>query len=149
MECMCAQTRPQFILSSERVFLGMEFEPMLTPREKSPLLENFPKEEDRTRDAVDSEPKHYQRAIPAPLRYQLKRSQLFSNVFEQIIGCLNSLDHDLDLYKVKQITEKRFKFQPFILLMFSESLRNSVKEIFLDIRIASISHQVRGADHLS
>ena len=23
-------------------------------------------EEDRTRDAVDSEPKHYQRAIPAP-----------------------------------------------------------------------------------
>ena len=43
----------------------MEFEPMLTPKEKSPLLENFP-EEDRTRDAVDSEPKHYQRAILAP-----------------------------------------------------------------------------------
>ena len=33
----------------------MEFEPMLTPREKSPLPE-----EDRTRDAADSEPKHYQ-----------------------------------------------------------------------------------------
>ena len=37
----------------------MEFEPMLTPREKSPLLKMSP-EEDRTRDAVDSEPKHYQ-----------------------------------------------------------------------------------------
>ena len=37
MKCMCAQTRPRFILSSERVFGGMEFEPMLTPREKSPL----------------------------------------------------------------------------------------------------------------
>ena len=75
MKCMCAQTRPRFILSSERVFGGMEFEPMLTPREKSPLPENFPRgglnrkispEEDRTRDAVDSEPKHFQRAIPAP-----------------------------------------------------------------------------------
>ena len=32
---------------------------MLTPREISP-------EEDRTRDAVDSERKHNQRAIPAP-----------------------------------------------------------------------------------
>ena len=42
MKCMCAQTRPRFILSSERVFGGMEFEPMLTPREKSPLPENFP-----------------------------------------------------------------------------------------------------------
>ena len=41
MKCMCAQTRPRFILSSERVFWGMEFEPMLTPREKSPLPENF------------------------------------------------------------------------------------------------------------
>ena len=43
MKCMCAQTRPRFILSSEGVFGGMEFEPMLTPREKSPLPENFPR----------------------------------------------------------------------------------------------------------
>ena len=43
MKCMCAQTRPQFILASQRVFWGMEFEPMLTPREKSPLPENFPR----------------------------------------------------------------------------------------------------------
>ena len=41
--CMCAQTGPRFILSSERVFGGMEFEPMLTPREKSPLPENVPR----------------------------------------------------------------------------------------------------------
>ena len=43
VKCMSAQTRPRFILSSERVFGGMEFEPMLTPREKSPLLENVPR----------------------------------------------------------------------------------------------------------
>ena len=43
MKCMCAQTRPRFILSSEGVFGGMEFEPMLTPREKSPLPENVPR----------------------------------------------------------------------------------------------------------
>ena len=43
MKCMCAQTRPRFILSSERVFGGMEFEPMSTPREKFPLPENFPR----------------------------------------------------------------------------------------------------------
>ena len=43
MKCMCAQTRPRFILSSEGVLGGMEFEPTLTPREKSPLLENFPR----------------------------------------------------------------------------------------------------------
>ena len=42
MKCMCAQTRPRFILSSEGVLGGMEFEPMLTPREKSPLPENVP-----------------------------------------------------------------------------------------------------------
>ena len=65
MKCMCAQTRPRFILSSERVFGGMEFEPMLTPRE-NPLYRKISPEEDRTRDAVDSEPKHYQRAIPDP-----------------------------------------------------------------------------------
>ena len=43
MKCMCAQTRPRFILSSERVFWGNELEPMFTPREKSPLPENVPR----------------------------------------------------------------------------------------------------------
>ena len=40
---MCAQTRPRFILSSEGDLGGMEFEPMLTPREISPLPENVPR----------------------------------------------------------------------------------------------------------
>ena len=66
MKCMYAQTRPRFILSSEGVFGGMEFEPMLTPREKSPLPKKSP-EEDRTRDAVDSEPKHYQLSYSGPV----------------------------------------------------------------------------------
>ena len=44
----------------------MEFEPMLTPREKSPLPKMSP-EEDRTRDAVDSEPKHYQLSYSGPV----------------------------------------------------------------------------------
>ena len=66
MKCMYAQTRPRFILSSEGVLGGMEFEPMLTPREKSPLPKKSP-EEDRTRDAVDSEPKHYQLSYSGPL----------------------------------------------------------------------------------
>ena len=48
------------LYSHPKEFLGgMEFEPMLTPREKSPLPKMSP-EEDRTRDTVDSEPKHYQ-----------------------------------------------------------------------------------------
>ena len=65
MKCMYAQTRPRFMLSSEGVLGGMEFEPMLTPREKSPLPKMSP-EEDRTRDAVDSEPKHYQLSYSGP-----------------------------------------------------------------------------------
>ena len=65
MKCMYAQTRPRFILSSEGVFGGMEFEPMLTPREKSPVPKMSP-EEDRTRDTVDSEPKHYQLSYSGP-----------------------------------------------------------------------------------
>ena len=43
----------------------MGFEPTLTPREKSPLPKISP-EEDRTRDAVDSEPKHYQLSYSGP-----------------------------------------------------------------------------------
>ena len=52
-------------LLSEGVFGGMEFETMLTPREKSPLPKMSP-EEDRTRDAVGSEPKHYQLSYSGP-----------------------------------------------------------------------------------
>ena len=69
---MYAQTRPQFILSSEGVFGGKEFELMLTPREKSPLPKMSP-EEDRTRDTVDSEPKHYQLSYSGP-RFDIKHT---------------------------------------------------------------------------
>ena len=65
MKCMRAQTRPRFIFSSERVLGGMEFEPMLTPRE-NPLYRKISPQEDRTCVTVDSEPNHYQQAIPAP-----------------------------------------------------------------------------------
>ena len=39
---------------------------MLTPREISPLYRKMSPEEDRTRDAVDSEPKHYQLSYSGP-----------------------------------------------------------------------------------
>ena len=48
----------------------MESQPMLTQREKSPLLEKFFPEEDGTHDAVSwrtVSSTHYQQAIPAPL----------------------------------------------------------------------------------
>ena len=41
MKCMCAPTRPRFILSSERAFGGMEFEPTLTPNKKIPPTGKF------------------------------------------------------------------------------------------------------------
>ena len=50
----------------------MEFEPMLTPREKSPLPKMSP-QEDRTRDAVDSEPKHYQLSYSGPIPTKFDR----------------------------------------------------------------------------
>ena len=65
MKCMCAQTRPRFTLSSEGVLGGMEFEPMLTPREKSPLPENVPRGVSNPRHC-GSEPKHYQLSYSSP-----------------------------------------------------------------------------------
>ena len=68
MECMCAQTRPRSILSSKS-FWGMESELMVTPREKSPLVEKFSPDEDRTHYTASSRtvsPRHSQRLIPAP-----------------------------------------------------------------------------------
>ena len=44
---------------------------MLTPREKSPLPKMSP-EEDRIRDAVDSEPMHYQLSYSGPLKLKVK-----------------------------------------------------------------------------
>ena len=45
----------------------MESEPMLTPREKSPLPEKFSPVEYRTHDAASRSPTHYQQAVPAPI----------------------------------------------------------------------------------
>ena len=53
----------------------MEFEPMLTPRE-NPLYRKMSPEEDRTRDAVDSEPKHYQLSYFGP-HVSMYRGSLF------------------------------------------------------------------------
>ena len=44
----------------------MEFEPMLTPREKIPSTRKCPQRRIETRDAVDSEPKHYQLSYSGP-----------------------------------------------------------------------------------
>ena len=43
----------------------MEFEPMLAPREKSPLLENVPRGVSNPRH-FGSEPKHYQLSYSGP-----------------------------------------------------------------------------------
>ena len=71
---MCAQTRPRFLLSSERVF-GEWSQPMLTPKEKSPPPENFSSEEDRTHGAASSgtaSPTHYQLSFSGPHASDLK-----------------------------------------------------------------------------
>ena len=51
MGCMCAQTRPRFILSSELWAGGMESEPMLTPKEKN-IPSAWGSEENGTHDAT-------------------------------------------------------------------------------------------------
>ena len=57
------------LYSYPKEFGGMESEPMSTPRKKSPPLEKFSQEEDRTHDAASSRTAsstHNQRAIPTP-----------------------------------------------------------------------------------
>ena len=49
---------------------------MLTPRENSPLPKMSP-EEDRTRDAVDSEPKHYQLSYSGPRKENISEHLAF------------------------------------------------------------------------
>ena len=51
----------------QKCFWGMESEPMLTPREKSPLPKKFSSEEDRTHDAAPSR-------TAGPTNYQLSYS---------------------------------------------------------------------------
>ena len=64
MKCMYAQTRPRFILSSEGVFGGNGVWTHVNSKGKIPSTEN--PEEDRSRDAVDSEPKHYELSYSGP-----------------------------------------------------------------------------------
>ena len=81
-----------------RVLGGMESETVLTPREKSPLLEKFSSEEDQTHNAASSRaacPTHYQQAIPAPPCYQMvvfqtgKDSLLVSKIKYQVVSDFN------------------------------------------------------------
>ena len=65
MKCMCAQTRPRFILSSEGVLGEWSLNPCLL-QGKNPLCRKVSPEEDRTRDAVDSKPMHYQLSYSGP-----------------------------------------------------------------------------------
>ena len=65
---MCAQTRPRFILSSERV-LGEWSQNPVNSKGKIPSSEKISSGEDGTHDAASSRtasPTHYQRAIAAP-----------------------------------------------------------------------------------
>ena len=66
MKCMRAQTRPRFILSSKRVFGGMEFKPMLTPREKSPSTGKCPQRRIEPTTLWTASPSTTNWAIPAP-----------------------------------------------------------------------------------
>ena len=90
MKCMCAQTRPRFILSSARVFWGMEFETMLTPREKSPPPENFPR--------GGSNPQRCgQRAQTLPTSYSgLRTNRIIVSKLEDFL-CMTRSSSSLDL----------------------------------------------------
>ena len=69
MECMTAQARPRFILSSERILWEWSQNLCLLQGGKSPLPAKFSSEEARTQDATSSSTTsltHYHRAIPAP-----------------------------------------------------------------------------------
>ena len=91
MECMCAQTRPQFILSSERV-LGMESEPMLTPREKSPHWKNSPQRriEPSTPHQVGQQAQH---TTNKPFQRPCYCSTQYSTMFDCVSTSLPQLVH--------------------------------------------------------
>ena len=94
MECVCAQTRPRFILSSERVWgngvrnhVNSKGKIKFTGKKISP-------EEYRTRDSASSRtasPTHNQRSIPAP--------EIYVSLCQQLHGAaslVNTLDKALD-----------------------------------------------------
>ena len=76
IECMCTQTRPQFILSSEIVFWEWS-QIHVNSKGKSPLpgKKKISSEEDKIHDTTSSRtvnPTHYQQAILDPYKDLLK-----------------------------------------------------------------------------
>ena len=68
MEYMCVQTRPDFMLSSERVVRSGESELLSTPRDKHPQTDGL--EEGQTCDAAShttASQTHYQAYYSCPL----------------------------------------------------------------------------------
>ena len=83
MECMCAQTRLRFILSSERVF-GNGVRTHVNSKGKIPATgKKISSEEDQTHDTASrttASPTHYQRAIQAPGLLSLPKPRLPASV---------------------------------------------------------------------
>ena len=81
----------------------MEFEPMLAPREKSPLPKESP-EDDRTHDAVDSEPKRYQRSYSCPSVFMMSDGTVALVVLfsfsDATIVCIKCYQHMYSVSKV-------------------------------------------------
>ena len=68
----------------------MEFEPMLTPREKSPLPENVPRGVSNPRH-FGSEPKHYQLSYSGPQSLDDRRDFKLLNQASKIQGAARPL----------------------------------------------------------
>ena len=63
-------------------------------------------EEDRTRDTVDSEPKHYQRAIPDPLMMMM----MIEVVLITVNSCIDDSDkysHDMIMITIEAVMERK------------------------------------------
>ena len=115
MECMCAQTRPRFTLSSERVWGEMESEPMLTPREKSPLPE--------AQRRIEPAPLHHANSEPSPSPTELFRPGPVYRPGSYEIGSPPALQ--------SQEPNSRFLFIAHFLLCLSAFLPLFVSTVFL------------------
>ena len=111
MECMCAQTRPQFILSSERV-VGNGVRTHVISKGK--ITSSGGIEEGRIRDAASrrtASPTHYRLSFFFLFLFKLIYTRTFSYSFLFKLGTMRdntelySLD-DLDLYSRSWLYEK-------------------------------------------
>ena len=92
MESMCAQTRPRFILSSERV-LGNGVRTRVNPKGKIPSPGGS--EEGRTRDSASrstASPKHYQLSYSGLLKGLAKSCHFTSEYFPALTEEVDRLD---------------------------------------------------------